>query len=66
MSLQVLFANKVLTANEVDGIEDGNELIKKCEKLSKTGKLFKSNEKLSKFKKSPALKHAFTLAFTNI
>ena len=36
VSLQVFFAN------EVDGIEDNDELIEKCGKLSKTGKLFKS------------------------
>ena len=40
VSLQVLVANKMLAANEVDGIEGSDELIEKCEKLSKTGKLF--------------------------
>ena len=51
VSLQVLVPNKVLVADEVDGIEDDNKLIKKCEKLSKTRKLSKS-QKLSKTRKS--------------
>ena len=45
----------MLTANEVDGVKGGDELIEKCGKLSKTGKLFKSGnskgKKSAKFKK---------------
>ena len=55
MSLQMLIANKVLVANEVHGIESGDELIEKCRKLSKTGKLFKS-QKLFKSGKSKSEK----------
>ena len=42
MSSQVLVADKVLAANEVDGIEGGDESIKKCGKLLKIRKLSKS------------------------
>ena len=42
VSLQVLITNKILTANEVDGIEGGDKSIEKCGKLSKTRKLSKS------------------------
>ena len=42
VSLQVLVANEVLATDEVGGIEGGDELIKKCRKLSKTRKLSKS------------------------
>ena len=35
-------ANEVLAANKVGSVEDGNKLIEKYEKLSKTGKLSKS------------------------
>ena len=45
--LQVLVANKVFAANEVDGVEGGNKLIEKYGKLSKTRKSSKS-QKLSK------------------
>ena len=48
ISSQVLIPNKILIANEVDGIEDSNKLIKKYGKLLKTGKLAKSWKKLSK------------------
>ena len=48
-------ANKMLAANEVDGIEGGDESIEKCGKLSKTGKLSKS-QKLSKSEKSKSKK----------
>ena len=34
----------MLIANEVGGIEGGDKLITKCEKLSKLGKLFKSQK----------------------
>ena len=37
-------ANELLAADKVDGVEGGNELIKKCGKLSKTGKLAKSQK----------------------
>ena len=50
MSLQMLVANEVLTANEIGGIEGGNELIEKYRKLSKTRKLSKS-QKLAKLGK---------------
>ena len=63
---QVLVADEVLAADEVGGVEGGNESIEKCGKLSKTGKSSKSNEKLSKFKKPPALEHAFTLSFVDM
>ena len=55
VSSQVLVADKVLAANEVDGIEGGDELIEKCGKLSKIGKLSKSR-KLSKSGKSKSEK----------
>ena len=55
VSSQVLVANKVLAADEIDGIEGGDESIKKCGKLSKTGKLSKS-QKLSKSGKSKSEK----------
>ena len=42
VSSQVLVTKKVLAANEVDDVEGGDELIKKCGKLSKTEKLSKS------------------------
>ena len=59
VSLQVFVADKVFAANEVNGVEGGDELIKKCEKLSRSGKLkskktfksqnlAKSGKKLSK------------------
>ena len=45
----------MLVANEVGGVEDGDESIGKCGKSSKTRKLFKSGnskgKKLAKFKK---------------
>ena len=41
MLSQVLVANKMLTANEVDGIEGDDKLIEKCGKSLKTGKLSK-------------------------
>ena len=69
----MLVANKVLAANEVGGIEDGDKSIEKCRKLLKTRKLSKSEnlkgETLSKSKKHLALKHAFILiklVFTDI
>ena len=37
----------MLAANEVDGIEGGDELIEKCEKLSKTRKLSRSRKSKS-------------------
>ena len=55
MSLQVLIANKVLTTEELDGIEGGDESIEKCGKLLKTGKLSQST-KLSKSRKSKSKK----------
>ena len=55
MSSQMLVADKMLTANEVDGVEGDDKLIKKCGKLSKTGKLSKS-QKLSKLGKSKSEK----------
>ena len=42
MSSQMLVTNKLLTIDKIDGIEGNDELIKKCRKLSKTGKLSKS------------------------
>ena len=50
VSLQVLIANEIITTNEVSGIEDGDELIEKCGKLSKSQKLSKTR-KLFKFQK---------------
>ena len=50
MSSQIFVANEVLATNEIDGIEGGDELIKKCGKLSKIGKLSKS-QKLAKLRK---------------
>ena len=58
---EVLVANKVLVANEVDGVESGDESIEKS--------IEPKTEKSSSPKKPPALKHAFTLlrlAFTKI
>ena len=55
MSSQVLVANKVLAANEVHGVEDDDELIETCGKLSKTKKSSKS-QKLSKSRKSKSEK----------
>ena len=40
----------MLAANKVNDVEDNNELIKKCRKLSKTRQLFKS-QKLAKSEK---------------
>ena len=40
MWLQMFVTNKIFATNKVGGIEDSNESIKKCGKLSKTGKLF--------------------------
>ena len=48
VSSQVLVTDKVLAANEVDGVEGGDESIEKCGKLSKTGKLSKSRKSKSK------------------
>ena len=52
VSSQVLVTDKVLAANEVDGVEGDDELIKKCGKLSKTRKLSRlrksKSEKTSK------------------
>ena len=60
VSLQVLVANKMIAANEVDGIEGGDELIEKSIKLSKTRKLSKSkklkSKKSSKSRKSKSEK----------
>ena len=42
VSSQVLIANKMLVINKVDVVEGGDKSIKKDEKLSKIGKLFKS------------------------
>ena len=47
VSSQVLVADKVLAANEVDGIEGGDELIEKYGKSSKTGKSSKSRKSKS-------------------
>ena len=55
VSSQVLVINEMLAANEVYGIEGGDESIKKCGKLSKTRKLSKS-PKLSKSRKSKSEK----------
>ena len=44
ISSQIFVANKMLAANEVGGIEGGNKLIEKYRKLSKIGKLFKSQK----------------------
>ena len=56
VSSQVFVADKVLAANEVDGIEGGDKSIEKCGKSSKTGKLSKSrkskSEKTSKSRNS--------------
>ena len=42
ISSQVFVANEVFAANKIGGVEDGDELIEKCGKLLKIGKLFKS------------------------
>ena len=55
MSSQVLIANEVLAAIEVNSVEDGDESIEKCGKLLKTGKSSKSR-KLSKLGKSKSEK----------
>ena len=51
----MLIANEVFAANEVSGIESGDESIEKYRKLSKSLKLFKSgnlkDKKLTKSKK---------------
>ena len=57
MSSHLLITKELLTVDEVGGVESGDILIEKYEKLSKTGKLFKSRKssktgKLSKFRKS--------------
>ena len=59
-------ANEVFAANEVGNVKGNNNSIEKYIKLSKIRKLFKSNKKLSKFKKSPILEHIFILAFIKI
>ena len=46
----MLITNKMLAANKIGGVEDGDKLIKKYGKLSKTEKLFKS-QKLAKSRK---------------
>ena len=46
----MLVANEKFAADKVGGIENGDDLIKKCEKLFKTRKLSKS-QKLAKSKK---------------
>ena len=55
----------MFVANKINSIKDDDESIKKCGKLSKTGKLFKSknskSEILSKFKKHLMLVHVFIL-----
>ena len=60
MSSQVLVANKMFAANEVDGVKCGDKSIEKYGKLSKTGKLFKSgkskSEKLFNSRKSKSEK----------
>ena len=48
VSSQVFVADKVLAADEVGGIEGGDESIEKCRKLSKTGKLSKSGNSKGK------------------
>ena len=50
MSSQILVANEIFAAKEVDDDEDANKSIEKYEKLSKTRKLSKST-KLSKSQK---------------
>ena len=65
MLLQVFVTNKILAANKVGAIEDGNESIRKCEKLFKIRKLSKGlklsksrnlkKKKLFKFQKSAKL-----------
>ena len=56
VSLQVLVADEVLAANEVNGVESGDESIEKYGKSSKTRKSFKSqkskSEKTSKSRNS--------------
>ena len=73
MLSQVLVANEIFVANEVGGIEGGDELIEKYGKLSKIRKLSKlrnsKSKTLSKFKKHLALEYVFILlrlVFTNI
>ena len=58
----MLVADKVLAADEVDGVEGGDESIEKCGKSSKTEKLSKS-QKLSKSGKSKSEK---TSKFQNL
>ena len=56
VSSQVLVADEVLAADEVDGVEGGDESIEKCGKSSKTEKSSKSgkskSEKMSKSQNS--------------
>ena len=40
--LKTFISSKLLVTNEVAGIKDDDELIKKCRKLSKIGKFSKS------------------------
>ena len=61
----MFITNNIIAINKVNNIKDSNKLIKKCGKLLKTGKLFKSlklsklensrDDKLSKFLKSTKL-----------
>ena len=53
--LQVLVANKVLVTNKIGGVKGGDELIKKCRKLSKIRKLSKA-QKFFKSQKSAKLR----------
>ena len=46
----------MFTANEVDSIEDGDKLIKKCGKLSKTEKLSKSQKSAKSKKNCPKMR----------
>ena len=55
VSSQVLVANEVLAADEINGIKGGDKSIEKCGKLSKTKKLSKF-QKLSKSRKSKSEK----------
>ena len=55
MLSQILVADEMLAANEVDGVENDDKLIKKYGKSSKTGKLHKS-QKSSKTTKSKSVK----------
>ena len=66
MLLQVLVTNKVLAADEIDGVDGGSESIEKWGKLLKTRKMLKGqklfkSQKSAKSEKKLTKKWEFTL-----